>query len=89
MNVTIWLTAGAVAGWFSYSLLRISVGPGFALSVIIGAGGGLLGGALLAPLLGSGNVQPGDFNPLAIFSAAATGLACVIVSGMIQRRFGT
>ena len=89
MNVTTWLVAGAVAGWFSYSLLRISVGLGFALSVIIGAGGGVPGGALLAPLLGSGTVQPGDFNPLAIFAAAATALACVIVSGMIQRRFGT
>ena len=89
MNVAIWLMAGAVAAWCGYSLLKVNVRLGFTLSIIIGAGGGLLGGALLAPLLSSGTVPPDDLNPLALFAAVATGLACVIVSDMIQRRFGT
>jgi uncharacterized membrane protein YeaQ/YmgE (transglycosylase-associated protein family) len=89
VNVIIWLMGGAVAAWFGCSLLRFNLKVGLALSVLIGAAGGVLGGALLAPLLGPGTVHPDDFNPLAFVAAIATGLACVIVSDMIRKRFGT
>jgi uncharacterized membrane protein YeaQ/YmgE (transglycosylase-associated protein family) len=89
VNIAAWLLAGAVAAWFACSLLKFNVRLGLRLSLVIGASGGVLGGAFLGPLLGAAAVNPGDFNPPAFFAAIATGMASVIVSDMIENRFGT
>lgn len=89
MNVAIWLMAGAAAAWFGYSRLKFNAKLGFSMSIVIGAAGGVLGGAWLAPVLRSVTIQPDHFDPLAFVAAAATGMACAIVSDMLRKRFGT
>lgn len=89
LNVAAWLMAGAFAAWCGHSFLKFNLKLGVTPSVVIGACGGVLGGALLAPLLGQAPVHSGDFDPLAFVTAVATGLACAIVSDMLWKRFCT
>ncbi|OGA54048.1 MAG: hypothetical protein A3G24_00055 [Betaproteobacteria bacterium RIFCSPLOWO2_12_FULL_62_13] len=88
MNVTTWILAGGVSGWIGFSYLRFNAKRGLAISIIIGMAGGLLGGAWLAPLLGAVPVNPGDFNPLSLFTAFASAFGCLTVTDMIYKRFG-
>ena len=90
MNITTWILAGAAIGWIGFCYLRFNPKRGLVVSIIIGMAGGLIGGALLAPLLGVNalTVSSGDFNPLSLFSAFASALACLTVTDMIYKRFG-
>jgi len=77
-----------VIGWLAFSYLRFNPRRGLPLSIIIGTAGGVMGGALVAPLLGAVPVDPGDLNPLSIFVALVSALGCLTVTDMIYRRFG-
>ena len=88
MNITTWLLAGAVVGWIGFSFLKFNAKWGLVVSITIGTFGGLLGGALVAPLLGTVAVNPGEFNPLSLFTAFASALGCLTVTDMIHKRFG-
>ncbi|MBI4195884.1 MAG: hypothetical protein HY526_12490 [Betaproteobacteria bacterium] len=87
MNLAIWIVAGGIIGWMSFSFLRFNVARGLGVSIIIGVAGGILGGDVLGPLLASA-VNPGDFNPILLFMAFATAAGCLIISNMIYHRFG-
>ena len=88
MNIATWVLAGGVMGWMGFVYLRFNAKRGLAISIIIGIAGGLLGGGLLAPLFGASLVNPGDFNPLSLFIAAANALGFLIVTDMVYQRFG-
>ncbi|MDH5535501.1 MAG: GlsB/YeaQ/YmgE family stress response membrane protein [Betaproteobacteria bacterium] len=87
MNIAIWMAAGGIIGWMSFSFLRFNIARGLVISIIIGIAGGLLGGDVLSPLLAS-TVNPGDFNPISLFMAFASAAGCLIISNMIYHRFG-
>ena len=88
MNIVIWILAGGALGWAAFTVLRINEERGTVASVIIGAVGGVIGGQLLAPMMSSTPVVSGDFNIQALFIAAVSASACLIVGNMIERRFG-
>lgn len=88
-NIILWGLAGGTAGWIGYSFLKWNEGRGLATSIVIGMFGGLLGGKLLSPMIGSGSaVSSADFNPFSLFVALASAAAVLIFSNMIQKRFG-
>ena len=86
--MTTWVLAGGVIGWIGFRHLNFNAKRGLIVSILIGMAGGLLGGALLAPQLGAVMVNAGDFNPLSLFTALASALACLAVTDMIYNRFG-
>ena len=88
MNIMIWIVAGAAAGWASFTYLKFSEGRGIFLSLIIGACGGMLGGKLLAPMLGASAGAAGDFSVATLFVALATAGALLFVGDKIHDRFG-
>ena len=88
MNIAAWILAGAAVGWIGFSYLKFNAKSGLFVSIVIGTSGGFLGGAFLAPLLGTIAVNPGDFNPLSLFTAFASALGCLTVVDMIHKRFG-
>ena len=61
MHIAIWIAAGGIIGWISFSFLSFNVARGLVLSIIIGIAGGLFGGDVLGPLLAS-TVNPGGFR---------------------------
>ena len=60
MHVVAWLIAGGVVGWVAGLLMRRH--DGVLLDVVIGIVGALLGGWLLAPLLGATTIDQGTFT---------------------------
>lgn len=87
MNITAWMLAGGIMGWIGFSCFGFNLKRGLAISIIIGMAGSLLGGAWLAPLLETAPVNPGDLNPLSLFTAAAVALAGLTLTDMVHKRF--
>ena len=68
INLLIWLVVGGVIGWLASIIMRTDAQQGIFLNIIVGIVGSLLGGFLLAPLIGGGNLLNGtlDFRTLLV-----------------------
>jgi len=88
MNIVIWMGAGALIGWLTWSLLKANRERGLFVSIIIGVVGAFLGGYGLAPLFANGVAMPGEFSPLAFALAVATATGGLAVSDMVYQRLG-
>ena len=88
MNFALWIAAGAAAGWIGYALMRLNVGRGMPVSIVIGVLAAIAGGELIAPMLNPSLVHPGDFNPLSLLTAFACASGCLVIVDMVCRRFG-
>jgi len=63
MNIIIWLIVGGLIGWVASMLMRTDAQQGLILNVVVGIVGAMLGGWLLAPLLGVGaTINQSDFS---------------------------
>jgi uncharacterized membrane protein YeaQ/YmgE (transglycosylase-associated protein family) len=62
MNFLIWLIVGGVLGWLASLMMKTDAEQGIVLNIIVGIIGAFLGGLLLAPLLGTGTINSGDFS---------------------------
>lgn len=86
MNITAWIVAGGIVGWIGFFYLRFNAKRSPAMSIMIGMAGGVLGGALLAPLFQTVAVHPDDLNLLSLFTASAVALAAITITDMVLRR---
>jgi uncharacterized membrane protein YeaQ/YmgE (transglycosylase-associated protein family) len=62
MGVILWLIIGGVVGWLASLVMRRDASQGIILNIVVGIVGAVLGGLLLAPLLGGGSITSGDFS---------------------------
>ncbi|MGH8660921.1 MAG: GlsB/YeaQ/YmgE family stress response membrane protein [Burkholderiales bacterium] len=88
MNIAMWVLAGGALGWIGYVHLRANADRGLVISVIIGVVGGLLGGNVLAPMLGATTDAPNDFSLFSLTIALASAAACLAIGNLVSRRFG-
>ncbi|HSC96010.1 MAG TPA: GlsB/YeaQ/YmgE family stress response membrane protein [Burkholderiales bacterium] len=88
MNFARWVLAGGVLGWIGFSMLDINRERGMIISVIIGALGGLLGGNVLAPMLGAVADTPNNFNMFSLVIAMASAAACLAIGNLVSDRYG-
>lgn len=88
MNFAMWVLAGGVLGWIGFSMLDINRERGMIISVIIGALGGLLGGNVLAPMLGAVADTPNNFNMFSLVIAMASAAACLAIGNLVSDRYG-
>jgi uncharacterized membrane protein YeaQ/YmgE (transglycosylase-associated protein family) len=88
VNIVMWVLAGGALGWAGFTLLGINEQRGTIVSIIIGAVGGLIGGKVLAPMMSSSAVVSGDFSVQALFIAAVSASACLVIGNMVEHRFG-
>jgi uncharacterized membrane protein YeaQ/YmgE (transglycosylase-associated protein family) len=88
MEIITHAIAGIVVGWICYAWLKINLPRGLIFSLTIGIAGGVLGGALLVPLIETVPVGPDGIDLLAIATACSTAVAALIIADMSQRRLG-
>jgi uncharacterized membrane protein YeaQ/YmgE (transglycosylase-associated protein family) len=69
MHVIVWLIAGGVVGWVAELLMRRR--DSIVLAIPIGVVGAMLGGWLIAPVLGGGTIDQGDFTPRSLLVSLA------------------
>ena len=62
MNLIIWLVVGGLIGWVASLIMKTDAQQGMFLNVVVGIVGAMLGGWLLAPLLGTGTINANDFS---------------------------
>lgn len=62
MNFIIWLVIGGLIGWVASMIMKTDAQQGVFLNIVVGIVGAMLGGWLLAPLLGTGTINSNDFS---------------------------
>jgi uncharacterized membrane protein YeaQ/YmgE (transglycosylase-associated protein family) len=62
MNFIIWIVVGGIIGWLASLVMKTDAQQGLFLNVVVGVIGALLGGWLIAPLLGTGTINQNDFS---------------------------
>jgi hypothetical protein len=84
MNVTIWLSAGAAAGWIASSILGLNAARAFIVSLIVGAVGTVFGGdAIAPPFSGSSIGTAAVLTPFAVLVASIAAIACLKILGIV------
>ena len=56
------IIVGGVLGWLASMVMRTDAQQGILLNIVVGIVGAILGGLLLAPMLGGGSITSGDFS---------------------------
>jgi uncharacterized membrane protein YeaQ/YmgE (transglycosylase-associated protein family) len=80
MGIIIWLVIGGIIGWLASMVMKTDKQQGMILNVVVGIVGAMIGGLLIAPLLGSGTINRMDYSLpglLASFIGACILLALV------------
>lgn len=62
MNFIGWIIIGGLLGWIASKVMNTDAQQGIILNVVVGIVGAFLGGLVIAPLLGTGTINDGDFS---------------------------
>ena len=85
MNFIIWLIVGGIIGWLASMIMRTDGQQGIILNVIVGIVGSFLGGWLIAPLLGTGTVNSGDFSIMGLISSLIGAIILLAIVNLFRR----
>ena len=62
MTLILIIIVGGIIGWVASMVMKTDAQQGILLNIVVGIVGALLGGFLLAPLLGGGSITSGSFS---------------------------
>jgi uncharacterized membrane protein YeaQ/YmgE (transglycosylase-associated protein family) len=85
MNFLIWIVVGGIIGWLASLVMKTDAQQGMLLNVVVGIVGALLGGWLLAPLLGTGTINQNDFSISSLFVSFLGALVLLMVVNLLRR----
>jgi uncharacterized membrane protein YeaQ/YmgE (transglycosylase-associated protein family) len=85
MNFIIWLIVGGIIGWLASMIMKTDGQQGIILNVIVGIVGSFLGGWLIAPLLGTGTVNSGDFSIMGLVSSLIGAIILLAIVNLFRR----
>lgn len=85
MNFIIWLIVGGIIGWLASMIMKTDGQQGIILNVIVGIIGSFLGGWLIAPLLGTGTVNTGDFSIMGLVSSLIGAIILLAIVNLFRR----
>ena len=75
------IIVGGILGWLASIIMRTDAQQGILLNIVVGIVGAILGGLLLAPLIGGGSITEGDFS---IGSLLVSLLGAVILLAIVN-----
>lgn len=81
MTFLAWIIIGGILGWLASLVMRTDAQQGLFLNIVVGIVGALLGGWLLAPLVGTGTINQNDFS---IGSLVVSFLGAVILLAIVN-----
>lgn len=85
MNLIIALIIGGIIGWLASMVMRTDGQQGIILNVVVGIIGSLLGGFLLGPLLGGGNLLNGNFDIMTLVVAMLGAIILLAIVNLFRR----
>jgi len=81
MNLVLWFVVGAMMGWASGQFDYQRIG----WHIVLGMGGGVVGGAFLAPLIGVAPT-PHAFNPEACLMSVFCAIVVLVLAHVLWHR---
>ena len=81
MTFLAWIIIGGILGWLASLVMRTDAQQGLLLTIVVGIVGALLGGWLLAPLVGTGTINQDDFS---LSSLIVSFLGAVILLAIVN-----
>jgi uncharacterized membrane protein YeaQ/YmgE (transglycosylase-associated protein family) len=85
MNIIIWLIVGGIIGWLASIIMKRDGQQGILLNVVVGIVGSFLGGYLLAPMLGSGTANTGDFSVPGLLASLGGAVILLLLINLFTR----
>ena len=85
MNFIIWLIVGGIIGWLASMIMRTDAQQGMILNVVVGIVGSMLGGWLIAPLLGSATINQNDFSFTGLLASLIGAVILLAIVNLVRR----
>ncbi|HEV2079805.1 MAG TPA: GlsB/YeaQ/YmgE family stress response membrane protein [Allosphingosinicella sp.] len=85
MNLIIALIIGGIIGWLASIVMRTDAQQGILLNIVVGIIGSLLGGFLLGPILGGGNLLSGNLDIMTLVVALLGAIILLAIVNMFRR----
>jgi uncharacterized membrane protein YeaQ/YmgE (transglycosylase-associated protein family) len=85
MSFIIWLIVGGIIGWLASMIMKTDAQQGLILNIVVGIVGSFLGGWLIAPLLGTGTVNSGDFSIMGLVSSLIGAIILLAIVNLFRR----
>ena len=85
MNFLIWIVVGGIIGWLASMLMHTDAEQGPFLNVVVGIIGAVLGGWLIAPLVGAGTINQGDFSVAGLIVSFVGAVILLAIVNLFRR----
>jgi uncharacterized membrane protein YeaQ/YmgE (transglycosylase-associated protein family) len=84
MSFILWIIIGGLLGWVASMIMGTNDTQGKILNIVVGIVGAFLSGLLLAPLLGTGTINQGDFSIGSLLVSLVGAVVLLWIVGMIR-----
>jgi uncharacterized membrane protein YeaQ/YmgE (transglycosylase-associated protein family) len=85
MNIVIWLVVGGLIGWVASMIMKTNAQQGLVLNIVVGIIGSVIGGWLIAPLLGAATVNQNDFSVRGLLASLIGAVILLAVVNLARR----
>lgn len=85
VNFIVWLIVGGVIGWLASMVMNTDRQQGVGLNIIVGIVGAYLGGLLISPLIGGGNINQNDFSLPGLFVSFLGAVLLLAIVNFVRR----
>ena len=85
MNFIVWLLVGGLIGWVASLIMKTDAQQGVVLNVVVGIVGALLGGWLIAPMLGTGTINSNDFSVAGLLVSLVGAIVLLAIVNLLRR----
>jgi uncharacterized membrane protein YeaQ/YmgE (transglycosylase-associated protein family) len=85
MNIVIWLVVGGLIGWIASRIMNTDAQQGIFLNVVVGIVGAMLGGFVVAPMLGHGTINQNDFSAMGLVVSLVGAVILLAIVNLVTR----
>jgi uncharacterized membrane protein YeaQ/YmgE (transglycosylase-associated protein family) len=85
INWIIIIIVGGILGWLASIVMRTDAQQGILMNVVVGIVGAILGGLVLAPLIGGGSITQGDFSISSLLVSLLGAIILLAIVNMVRR----
>ena len=79
------IIVGGILGWLASIVMRTDAQQGILLNIVVGIVGAILGGLLLAPLIGGGSITSGDFSIGSLLVSLLGAIVLLAIVNLLRR----
>jgi uncharacterized membrane protein YeaQ/YmgE (transglycosylase-associated protein family) len=85
LNWIIIIIVGGILGWLASLIMRTDAQQGILMNIVVGIVGAILGGLVLAPLLGGGSITSGDFSISSLLVSLLGAVILLAIVNLVRR----